>query len=92
MDEKLIILQGVSEKSLVSKITDSINEILTANSEKSNFSEQLLTINEVCDLLKITKTTLWSYTKKGKLQSYGIGNRVLYKRSEVENSLTPLKK
>ena len=54
--------------------------------------DQILTRDEVCDLLQITKSTLWKRTKSGKLQSYGQGRRVYYKRSEVLESLTPLKK
>ena len=52
---------------------------------------EYLTRTEVAKLLKIDLSTLWSYTKKNKLISYGIGNRVLYKRAEVENALVQLK-
>ena len=52
---------------------------------------ELLSREETANLLKINLTTLWSYTKKGKLQSYGIGNRVYYKRNEVMNALIQLK-
>ena len=31
--------------------------------------------------------TIHNYTKKGKLISHGLGHRVYYKRSEVENSI-----
>ena len=44
---------------------------------------ELLTRSETSALLKINLTTLWNYTKQGKLISYGIGNRVYYKRAEV---------
>ena len=54
--------------------------------------EKILTRDEVCKLLNITKSTLWKRTKTGKIQSYGQGRRVYYKRSEVMESLTPLKK
>lgn len=53
---------------------------------------ELLNREEVCKMLSINKTTLWKYTKMGKLKSYGIGNRVLYKRNEVLECLTLLKK
>jgi hypothetical protein len=52
--------------------------------------EQYLTRNEVKDLLKIDLSTLWSWTRRGKLKSYGIGNRIYYKRSEIENNLIPI--
>ena len=59
---------------------------------KTQEQEQLLTREETCNMLKMNKATLWKHTKQGKLKSYGIGRRVYYKRSEVLNSLTPLKK
>ncbi|MBN9292811.1 MAG: helix-turn-helix domain-containing protein [Flavobacteriia bacterium] len=56
--------------------------------------EEYLTRDEVVTLLKINLSTLWSWTKKGKLTSYGIkgeGNRIYYKRSEIESALVKLK-
>ena len=53
--------------------------------------EELLTRSETSALLKINLTTLWNYTKQGKLISYGIGNRVYYKRHEVMQSIINLK-
>ncbi|MDL5511722.1 helix-turn-helix domain-containing protein [Arenibacter sp. M-2] len=48
---------------------------------------ELMTRQEVADYFKINITTLWNWTKKGRLKSYGIGYRVYYKRSEIETSL-----
>ncbi len=45
---------------------------------------ELLTREETAEYLKISLTTLWQWSKKGILPSYGIGNRVYYKRSEIE--------
>lgn len=65
---------------------DDIRDYITPETKTT----ELLTREEVCEFLKITKTTLWKYTKTGKLQAYGIGNRVWYKRAEVEQALVPL--
>ncbi|WP_412987659.1 helix-turn-helix domain-containing protein [Pontimicrobium sp. IMCC45349] len=48
---------------------------------------ELLSRQETAEYLKINITTLWNWTNKGKLNAYGIGNRVYYKRSEIEQSL-----
>lgn len=48
---------------------------------------EYLTRNELAELLKCDISTIHNWTKKGKLISYGIGNRVYYKRNEVENAL-----
>lgn len=59
---------------------------------KENFQPkepiELLTREETAELLKISLTTLWHWSKKGILPSYGIGNRVYYKRGEIEGRLT----
>ena len=52
---------------------------------------ELLTRAETSSLLKITLTTLWNWSKQGKVVSYSIGNRIYYKRSEVLQSLIELK-
>lgn len=49
-----------------------------------------ITRDGVCNLLNINYTSLWKHTKSGKLKSYGIGNRVLYKRSEVLEAVKPI--
>lgn len=51
---------------------------------------ELLTRNEVAELLKIDLSTLWAWTNKRKVKAYGIGNRVYYKRNEIEEMLKPL--
>jgi excisionase family DNA binding protein len=51
---------------------------------------EYLTRAEVAELFKIDLSTLHNWTKKKKLKAYGIGNRVYYKRDEINNSLTPL--
>lgn len=49
--------------------------------------ETLLTRKETADKLKISLVTLNDWTKRGLIQSYFIGGRVLYKDSEIEASL-----
>jgi excisionase family DNA binding protein len=56
--------------------------------------ETLLSKKEVTELLGITINTLSKYTKNGTIPAYGIGigSRVLYKRSEVLESLIRINK
>ncbi len=48
---------------------------------------EFLTRSEVAKLLKCDLSTIHNWTKKGKLQPYGIGNRIYYKREEIEATL-----
>jgi hypothetical protein len=50
----------------------------------------LLSRVETCELLKINFSSLWKHTKSGKLTSYGIGNRIYYKKAEVLKSIKKL--
>ena len=58
------------------------------NAPAKNDSVTLLSRKEACELLKINFTSLWKHTKSGKLKSYGIGNRVYYKKEEIMKSIT----
>lgn len=46
--------------------------------------------DEVRKMLDVDLSTVHNWTKKGKLKAYGIGNRVYFKRSEVEAAIKPL--
>ena len=48
---------------------------------------ELMTRKEVAEHFKIDISTLHNWTKKGKLISYGLGARVYYKRSEIQQAL-----
>ena len=91
MTEKIIFT--LSPEELTQGILNEVKKEL--HSLKQSFQPEepteYMTRNEVVKLLKTDLTTLWSSTKKGKLQSYGIGARVYYKRSEVESMIKPLK-
>lgn len=51
---------------------------------------EYLTRNQVKELLNVDLSTVHNWTKRGKLQAYGIAGRIYYKRSEVEQSIKPL--
>jgi excisionase family DNA binding protein len=46
-----------------------------------------LTRKETADLLRVSLTTLDAWSKKGYIQPLGIGGRILFRESEVNNSL-----
>ena len=60
-------------------------------SNKKEFQQkeetEYLTRQELANMLKVDLSTIHFWTKKGKLKSYGIGNRVYFKKAEVEASL-----
>jgi hypothetical protein len=54
---------------------------------KQQEQEEYLTPDEMAKLLKISLVTLWSYDKKGITHPYRLGNKKLYKRSDLEKIL-----
>ena len=68
---------------------DLIREELEAIKEKvaTGGNTILLTPNEVCEWLKISKPTLCDWSKKMILKKYKFGNRVYYKKEEIIQSL-----
>lgn len=67
------------KKSLVSELTAQ----LSAQFQPIQPTEYL-TRNEVCKLLKIDLSTLHRWRKDELLPSYGFGNRVYFKRSDID--------
>ena len=45
-----------------------------------------LTRKETAQILRVTLPTLYDWTKRGYLQSYRMGSRIRYKRSEVNEA------
>ena len=50
--------------------------------------DELLTPEETAQLLKVSKVTVWDWSKRGILKKHTIGNQVRYLRSEVLTAAT----
>ncbi len=82
-----ILLNGIELKDLLHSIGELIDKKLDQRKPTHGKQVNYLSRQEVCKLLRISLPTLNDWSKLGRLQSYKIGNRVLYKQEEVENSL-----
>ena len=87
MNSKQIVFDVLTKDELKGIISNSIQEVIKKSSVKEKKEEELLTRDEASNLLKINLSTLWRWTKDGKLNAYGIGNRVFYKKDELLKSL-----
>jgi excisionase family DNA binding protein len=87
MDNRLF-LNGIT----IEELANALVVLLNLNGSPNNYQveTELITREEACKLLSINKTSLWKHTKSGRLKSYGIGNRVYYKKSELLESIKPL--
>jgi len=90
-----IILQELSVEELQELIGSTVKKNLAElqkELQSKKFTEELMSRDETCKYLKIDSSTLWAWTNKGKVKAYGIGARRYYKRSELLECLTLLKK
>lgn len=82
-----ILLNGIT----IEQLAEALKELMfKTTQDKLQTPDVFLTRDEVCKLLSFNKTSLWKHTKSGKLKSYGIGNRVYYKRNEVLEAVKPI--
>lgn len=90
-----ILLETLSVEQLQhligTSLKEGIQELQKELQSKDN-SEELMTREETCQFLKIDSSTLWAWTNAKKVVAYGIGARRYYKRSELMECLTLLKK
>ena len=87
MNLNKIVFDVLTKDELKGIISNSIQEVINKNSVKEIKEEELLSREETSSLLKINLSTLWRWTKDGKVNAYGIGNRIFYKKDEIFNSL-----
>jgi Helix-turn-helix domain len=89
--ESIQLLQ-ITPQQLQQLIVDGIKNEL--NKLKEHFQpkapEELLTREETAQKLKINLSTLHNWTKSRTLTSYGIGGRVYYRNSEIEQAMVKL--
>lgn len=82
-----ILLNGINVEQLLEKIGKLLDSRLKKEVSPKQDKSTYVTRLEVCNLLKISLPTLHDWTKLKWLQSYKIGNRVLYKLEEVEEAI-----
>ena len=78
---------GTSPADLITELKNSLIPELREQLSKDFQPKQpteYLTRKEVCDLLSIDLSSLHRWRKEGTLTAYGIGNRVYFKRSEID--------
>ena len=82
-----IILQQLSVSDFKEIISDTFKKEIRESLPDQNPPEKYLTRQETAKLLKISLVTLRDWSVKGILQSYKIGGRIRYKKSEIDEAL-----
>lgn len=95
--EKSILLHNLNPDDLKQIIKDVIKDDIKEefNGFKTyldNYEpDKLLTREETCELLKIDLSTLWNWTKSGKVTCYAIAGRRYFKKNELLEQLVVMK-
>lgn len=84
---------SITPDELQNKITQSIKTELNGFLEnyKPKLQNEYLTRQNVADMFDVNLSTIHNWCKSGKLKPLGIGNRVYFLRTDVENSLISIK-
>lgn len=90
-----ILLQNLSREDL----TDLIGNVFETKfkdfqkiQSTQTENDDLMTREQVLELLQINASTLWHWQNKGRITVYKFANKCYYKRSELMATITPLKK
>ena len=72
---------------IISGIREELQKFQSVSGEKSN-NKDLMTRKEVCDYLQCSQTSLWDWTRKGKIIVTKVGKKkVLYRKNDVDTFL-----
>ena len=86
METNSIILQNLSPDQLTDLIGNVFDTKLKAFQENQNTkteNDDLLSREQVLELLQINASTLWHWQNKGRITVYKFANKCFYKRSEL---------
>ncbi|MBL7873916.1 MAG: helix-turn-helix domain-containing protein [Cyclobacteriaceae bacterium] len=79
-----IVVLNMSKAELVELINETINSLISKQSVSNDGKEdELIKIEEVCLMLKVSKVTIHKWKKSGMLPFHRISNRVFFKRLEI---------
>ncbi|WP_026914218.1 helix-turn-helix domain-containing protein [Christiangramia portivictoriae] len=76
------------QESILKGVKNQLDELKKQYQPKE--PEEYLSRAEVAKMLKVDISTVHNWSKSGRLKRFGIGNRVYYKRSEVERAIVQL--
>lgn len=85
----LEVMANTIREIVVSEI-QKVKELISLT-PKEDETDKILTREEVCNLLKVSPTTLFNWNNDKILVNYKVGRRVYYNKSDVLVLLNPVK-
>ena len=87
-----IQIQNLSVTDLKQIISETMKEEVKHLLPEQPKQTEYLTRKETANLLRVSLVTLHDWTRKGIIKGYRFNSRIRYKRHEVENTATEVKK
>jgi len=89
-DGKLFAL-NFNEELLIGIVKNAVREVMAELKEDTPVLDEWLTTKEVCDLLHVSKGTIFNWRATGKLETHKIGQRILFNREEILAKINKIK-
>lgn len=89
------LIENVSYEQFTELIVFILQKELAAFKKELNIQSEkddLMTRDQVLELLQINASTLWHWQNKKRITVYKFSNKCYYKRSEIMATITPLNK
>ena len=92
LENSITQLHGISPEELFKSFTNILKREVEALKMEFQPKEppKYYTRKEVAQMLKVNLSTLHTWTKEGRLKPYGIGGRVYFLRTDIENAIVKL--
>ncbi|MEZ4840658.1 MAG: helix-turn-helix domain-containing protein [Flavobacteriaceae bacterium] len=89
MSDSITYLHNITPQQLGEIISENVKTQLEELKRELQLKETdiYFTRNEVAEMLKIDLSTLYNWTKQGKLKSVGISGRVYYRKQDIDQAL-----
>jgi excisionase family DNA binding protein len=84
---QVIVLTPDQLQTYFDGMVQKVESIIKDSQKKQITSKEWLTAKEVCDLLKISHTTLHDWSNKGTIKKHKIGDRIRFRHDEILESL-----
>lgn len=70
-------------------LRDFANQLIASTKRivEAQYKDVYYSVDELCDLLHVSETTIYNYQRKGKLKPIKMEGRTLYARADVEKAM-----
>jgi hypothetical protein len=81
------IYYGCSEDEFRCIIKEALEEARLGQPTLTHDEEDFLNTHEACEMLRISRTTLHNYVKKGKIVCHKLVSRSYYSRNQIQSAI-----